>query len=148
MTISERLVDNTVAFSSRAIEGATSYSSGETIIFDSPVTNMGGAFDPLTSVFTCPVHGIYLFSFALSVASDKRMEGTLQVNNLLNVQAVVAATEGWNQNANTAILECHAGDWVKVICGPVSSSSGEITNDNYAPMNTFSGVLLKMLTSA
>ena len=142
----QQLADNTVAFSSRAVTGARSYARGETIVFDAEVVNIGGAFDATTSVFVCPVRGLYLFTFTVWTEDNNRMEATLQHNDVSNVVGVVTDANGYNQASNSVLLECQPGQRVKVIAGPVSDDLA-ITNQNYTPLNTFSGVLLQMLAS-
>ena len=74
------------------------------------------------------------------------MEATLQHNDVSNVVGVVTDANGYNQASNSVLIECQPGQRVKVIAGPVSDDLA-ITNQNYTPLNTFSGVLLQMLAS-
>jgi len=39
--------------------------AGETIIFDSVITNVGNAYRNTTGMFRAPIQGVYVFNFAL-----------------------------------------------------------------------------------
>ena len=129
-----------VAFTAHAVSGVRAYARNETIIFDATVVNVGGAFNSTTSVFTCPAHGLYLFTFSLYSLHYRHVEGTLTLNDV-EVVAAVAGYFGWSQASNAAVVECQAGDTVKVIAGP-QSANNVLSNEFYAPLNTFTGVLL------
>ncbi|XP_052788754.1 collagen alpha-1(X) chain-like [Mya arenaria] len=55
-----------IAFFARVSSSFTS-SRGQTIVFDSVVTDVGGGYNPETGVFTAPAEGLYVFSITVMV---------------------------------------------------------------------------------
>ena len=43
---------------------------GDPIVFDNPVHNAGGHYDPTTGIYTTPIHGTYEFIFNFRAYQD------------------------------------------------------------------------------
>ena len=112
------------------------YSPGTTIKFDNVVTNVGGFFNPDTSVFICPVNGLY--SFFTSIFTD--VDETLETLIYKNGASIVRTHSGYSEplhGVNMAVIECNALQSVYVEC--TGTQSGLIKGDQFT---SFSGVLL------
>ena len=93
------------------------YGEHETILFNEVLSNFGGGYDPVSSMFTCPVSGVYVIS--LTVASsigEKRLQAQIYKEATLHTTALAddhadAVTTG----SMTSVLSCEAGEriWVR-----------------------------------
>ena len=129
-----------------ADEGVRSYSPGDTIQFDDASTaNLGNAYDPASSVFTCLVRGVYLFTTTLYNVDEQHMEAVFHINDVSTGPTILVENSGYNQASNTLIRECQAGDRVSVKVGYGVSRDNELSNDIYWRLSTFSGVLIQLL---
>lgn len=61
-------VDPVAFFTAFVSTGNTNYNAGETVIFDTIVTNFGNGYNPGLGVFICPITGYYLFSTTVNPA--------------------------------------------------------------------------------
>merc|ERR1712062_97132 len=55
-------IDSFPAFTASPTNYYNEYNLGDVVIFDGITTNIGSYYDPVSSVFTCPIDGIYVFS--------------------------------------------------------------------------------------
>ena len=115
-----------------------SYDADETVLFDDVLTNIGGAYDAASSVFTCPINGLYLFSMTLHADNDGyaqagiEKEGQRLVNAFADKHADAATS-----SSNQALVQCLAGERVSVT---THSRTGQML---YAfSYSTFSGMLV------
>ena len=103
-------------------------------------SNVGGIYDSATSSFTCPVHGVYLFSASVWTDVGELARVALHRNDehLFNARADVPQSE--NGASNTIVIECLAGDriWVEA---PVQSAILAWRN------SIFSGVMIREITT-
>ena len=53
----------------------------QTIVFDLPITNIGGNYNHRTGVFTSPVFGIYVFSWTLYCEDGGYFSSEITVNS-------------------------------------------------------------------
>ena len=112
----------------------------DNILFDVIVFNDGGGYDASTSVFTCPVSGLYLFSLNVYVSSFERMEAVMRVNGVTALTAYASNAEA-NGSSNTLVINCEEGQTVDVVCGPHRNDC-DYNNEDFQAVNTFSGVLI------
>ena len=56
-------VSEPVAFTAVNTAGLTNIDTGTPLVFDTAHLNVGDAFNVTSSTFTCPVSGVYYFSF-------------------------------------------------------------------------------------
>ena len=136
----QTIASEAIGFTASATESRL-YTNEEIALFDNVVTNYGGYYNPMTSSFICPVHGIYLF-FVNTVVDQSNMQ-------LRIVRNSDGLTTGWadgiaggaNHGSNLAITECDIGD---VIWMRVHHSGDDKTLLGYSsPHTSFSGVLIK-----
>ena len=130
-----------VAFTAYS-ELSYNYKSGDVIIFDQTVSNLGGNFNTETSIFLCPYTGLYQFSIHILAA----INSTAQANIMLDGQQQVIAwadqiLDAYPQSSNTVMVECTQGQTVWVESS--SSVDGSRIFNNAFKHTTFSGVLLQ-----
>ena len=66
-TMQPETVTKPVAFYAYMSKTEASPSLHHTLLFDMVKTNVGGAYNPFTGVFTVPYDGIYAFSYTIHV---------------------------------------------------------------------------------
>ena len=112
-------------------------SSGEKIEFDGVKTNIGGHFDNSTT-FTCPVDGLYYFSFHVMSYTDS---DDSQVSLMLDGSRVVSAWAdyyiSYAQASNSALVQCSAGQDVYL-----ETYDYTYVYSNLYDLSTFSGFLV------
>ena len=70
--------EDTIAFTAVMTSNHTSTIAGQPFIFDNPILNLGDAFNPVSSVFTCPDDDYYLFSYTIT-ADHGTDDGTVDL---------------------------------------------------------------------
>ena len=120
------------------------YNIQEIVLYDSIITNYGGYYNPLTSSFICPVHGIYMFYVNTNVAgSDIVIQLNRNTINLVDSWARIDVSDDFNHGSNLVVTECDLGD---VIWGRVIASNGQKTLYGSATrVTTFSGLLVSRM---
>ena len=122
------------AFSATTTTG-TNQTSG-VINYNKEIFDIGGNYNPTDKAFTCPVDGVYSFSFAYYCLVDANTcRAALHKNGTLYMYG--HRVEGnLNENGTTTIiLECSANDVIDI-----RHESGEVhVNTNYTH---FSGYLI------
>jgi len=93
----------------------------EVIKFGTVVTNIGGAFDPQTGVFTAKERGLYVFSATLSILSRTSTEAIFDFRKNDDSLAYIKTDAHGVQNENdmasgTVNVELEVGDRVYIIC--------------------------------
>ena len=124
-----------VAFTAQRTSSMT---SGYTkIIFDSVVTNVGGAYDWSTGTFTCPSPGVYVFTWTLATFQGKSCDARLYINGSSRPLRAYAGLKGVSgtarsQSTMVATVRLSAGDTVWV-------QTEGCDFFYYSPYNAFSG---------
>lgn len=113
--------------------------SGENLIFDVTVSNVGSAYDAATSMFTCPVTGVYMFTVTIYGADAQETEAAVRMDGSSLVSTYVSSF-GWNTGSNTVFQLCQTGQVVDVICGPLGNCQYQASE--FHAINSFSGVLI------
>ena len=138
LSVSAKTLD-VVAFSAHQSADNT-FGNAYPIQFPSEITNFGGHYDIYTSRFSCPVHGVYLFTSTIYTDDDKGSEAVI-VQNGSWAASLVANQQDNDQNSNVVILECNEGDIIEVLC-----TRGDGCQLRGHPMsNTFSGMLVTLI---
>lgn len=128
-----------VAFS--AYTDADTSMGGKTV-FNKVLINEPTAYDQSTGVFSCPVAGIYMFSFVIAVRGSQTSHAKLTINGNVVLEAITEGRESSDdkQGSNVAIVKLEKDDKVWV------SGSGTLPGDSNGKSNTrtssFSGVRL------
>ena len=121
------------------VSSTRNFEIGQTVIFDSVITNVGGAYDPVTATFTAPLLGTYLFTVTIKSSPDISSEAHVSQNSVS--KATVYSFPSQDDVASiTTILECQAGDVISVIAGPLYSCYCEA--DYFHAINHFCGALI------
>ena len=113
----------------------TTYYPGNIIKFDNAVTNIGGAYDEQTGIFTCPVAGLYMFFSSIKTAYEHWLNFAIIKEGVELVKLTSGQAEVMH-GVNMVIVECAFLENVWVQC---------IANGDYIPgdsYSTFSGTLL------
>ena len=121
-------------------EDQTQYhSNGKRLTFDHVETNMGGNFNSSNSTFTCPVDGLYFFSFTIMGSTGYGDDGhaTLRRDGSVGVGAWADYYAGNPHASNAAVITCSVGQEVYL----QSENSGYMYS-NSSRLVTFSGFLL------
>ena len=114
----------------------------DVIKFGDVKTNIGGAYNPQTGIFTCPVNGVYMFFVNLRIVSHKTAEGEL-VRNGIPLMRIYDSGDSYDAaGTNMAVIHVNAGDrvWFK-LHGRYTDGSG-IAGIIDGPWTSFSAVLL------
>nr|KAI8734661.1 cerebellin-3-like; partial [Biomphalaria glabrata] len=89
--------------------------TGERIIFDKVLTNVGNAYDPKSGNFTCPIRGLY--SFSVGVLPMPRNLAILDIyqntNYLISVHGYDASE--FTSASRTVVIECNKGDTIYLV---------------------------------
>ena len=115
----------------------------QTIIFNHALFNDGGAYNTRSGIFTCPKDGVYLFSFEVSIWSNRQIVAKLVANSANEVDGIADAefhTGQEVQGSNMAILRLGQGShvWVENYRWGDRAVEGSSTHR----FSTFSGLLL------
>ena len=137
-------VDSFVGFYAYADDGYQYPEGWDIIKFPNAFINFGGHYDPNESMFTCPVNGIYFFTFSLHtgrVSEGNRTSAYIVVDSLLFSHAFCQNNTPnaplYTQCASSAVLYCGQGQVVYLV--PMVSFS---QMDGYGRASIFSGFLL------
>ena len=106
----------------------------ETLVFKDVKTNVRGAYDSSTGVFTAPLPGLYFFS--VSAGTEQRDDGEPVVINLYLEDAPFAATATAGGTCTAqGTVEMQAGQEVRVVAGTQGDKLGQ-------GLTSFSGMLV------
>ena len=134
---------STVGFSMFAEDGWHYPDEGEIISFPFVITNNGGHYDPINSMFTWPLNGTYYFTFNLytSVLSNGELTNAYIQKDGVRLSEALCSNHGpdniFLQCGTFVVIHCHLGQSVFVI------SANSDTHLNAIRMSsTFSGFLI------
>ena len=105
-------------------------------IFDDILTDTTENYNRLSSSYTCPVKGSYMFTLTLNNFVDTFVRGNIMVDDFTT--ASVNCGDDRNQASNSVIWNCRAGErvWVRIHC----SNTTELDDWTYV---NFSGFFIK-----
>lgn len=123
----------------------TSMLSSDTIVgaravvrYDHVVTNLGGAYQRTTGIFTAPYRGLY--SFSCSLMSHPSNEVHLEmVKNGMRVSTVYSAAHTYPQSSQTIYLVLNQGDhiWIQ------NQDHRQAKMHDSLGYNVFSGIFIR-----
>lgn len=117
--------------------GITNYTTASsTMVFNTTDFNVGSGYSTSTGVFTCPVAGMYMFSYNLfSLTGNTCNIDLLHESAIVSRSEIQDSTSGYQSTGATVLIECAANDEVKLFL-----NSGQVhTNTG---LNHFSGCLM------
>lgn len=130
--------DTKIAFFAVLSGGGQSIGSGQTIIFDDAVTNIGQAYDFYTGVFTAPKDGVYQFTATLLTSNDKEIWCHIMLNG--NTVANINERGTGNRHGSgsqAVILQLKEGDRIYV---KNSGAASALWGEGYS---SFTGFLMQ-----
>ncbi|XP_024144188.1 complement C1q tumor necrosis factor-related protein 3 [Oryzias melastigma] len=131
---------STVVFSATTDEiGAFGpFNTHTNILYKKAITNVGGAYNPSTGIFTAPVSGIYYFSFFSHSGGNRFVYLQLMKNEefIVGIYDHQTSHDGADNGANAAFVQLRQGDQVSVRLTANTQVWGE------GSLTTFSGFLL------
>lgn len=130
--------DTKIAFFAVLSGGGQSIRSGQTIIFDDAVTNIGQAYDSHIGVFKALKDGIYQFTVTLLTDQNKEVWCYIMLNT--NVVAKInerSAGSRHGSGSQTVILQLKEGDRIYV---KNSDTASALWGDGYS---SFTGFLMQ-----
>jgi hypothetical protein len=134
-------VSNKIAFST-FLTNVKLTTDAQTLVFGGVVLNDGNAYDRNTGIFTVPVDGVYLFSYAANDYHGHLIYVQLVVNgNPESSVYMVPSTNKHMMGSNTVILRLRSGQQVSLRM--LGSQTGDsLQGTALLRTNTFSGALL------
>ncbi|XP_035595533.1 complement C1q-like protein 4 [Oncorhynchus keta] len=116
------------------------HEGSEVLKFDDVVTNVGNYYEPSTGKFTCPLPGIYFFTYHVLMrgGDGTSMWADLKKNGQVRASAIAQdADQNYDYASNSVILHLDVGDEV---C--VQLDGGKVHGGNTNKYSTFSGFLI------
>ncbi|XP_035243188.1 complement C1q-like protein 4 [Anguilla rostrata] len=116
------------------------HEGSEVLKFDDVVTNVGNYYEPTTGKFTCPLPGIYYFTYHVLMkgGDGTSMWADLKKNGQVRASAIAQdADQNYDYASNSVILHLDVGDEV---C--VQLDGGKVHGGNTNKYSTFSGFLI------
>ncbi|XP_060776294.1 complement C1q-like protein 4 [Neoarius graeffei] len=116
------------------------HEGSEVLKFDDVVTNVGNYYEPTTGKFTCPLPGIYFFTYHVLMrgGDGTSMWADLKKNGQVRASAIAQdADQNYDYASNSVILHLDVGDEV---C--VQLDGGKVHGGNTNKYSTFSGFLI------
>ncbi|XP_036453614.1 complement C1q-like protein 4 isoform X1 [Colossoma macropomum] len=134
--------DFKVAFSAFLVDSTTSSSLGpfdtlKTLVYKYVFTNIGGAYDQNTGIFTAPLKGVYVFR-VFSKANGSAVTAGLFKNNQHICSTHADQGSGFYSTSNGVTLQLEKGDTLDVRLYP----SARIYDNSVHHHSSFSGHLL------
>ena len=109
----QKHMNESVGFSAKLL-GDRYISSGEVVSFNHVISNFGGHYSNETYTFTCPVHGVYMFSMTMTEHDQTHVRGILYRNDDALIRSTADNGGDFDSASATVVTECNAGDQVYV----------------------------------
>ncbi|RVE60267.1 hypothetical protein OJAV_G00179370 [Oryzias javanicus] len=92
------------------------FNTNTNVLYKKAITNVGGAYNPSTGIFTAPVSGIYYFSFFCHSGGNLVVNLQLMKNEefIIGIYDHQTAQDVADNAANAAFLQLQQGDRVSV----------------------------------
>ena len=120
----------TVAFTACPSEDM-SYSPGSIIQFGLALTNLGDFYNVDTSIFTCPVNGLYMFSISIFTNDNDYIDANIYKDGSELVQ-IYSASAGAIHGVNSVLTECNVFQPVWVECAEIGGTVPGNTRSSFS----------------
>ncbi|XP_041376863.1 cerebellin-2-like [Gigantopelta aegis] len=128
-----------VAFSAKVAANRPFLRDIDTVIFDEIVVNNGGAYDPFTGRFTCPIAGIYHFACTILSGFNTTIETMFYLNGNDVGRIYSGAQNNRGSGSNSILLQMKEADQLSI---NVFYGNGDYVHGQWS---TFSGFLVNPL---
>ncbi|XP_064611380.1 complement C1q-like protein 4 [Liolophura sinensis] len=103
-----------IAFSARVEPHIRGLTKQQKVAFSDVVTNLGNAYDPVTSEFRCPVSGLYHFEVTILSEPGERIETELMAAGVSAMKIYSGAVTYFGSGGNSVLLQLNKDDRVFV----------------------------------
>ncbi|KAK3084793.1 hypothetical protein FSP39_019128 [Pinctada imbricata] len=125
-----------VGFFARLTKDIAHLGDGQTIEFDTVVTNEGNAYDPRHDHFIAPVAGLYQISVSIMSIPNQNIHCRILKNGVM-VSQLYGALADYDADTQVIVLDLQAGDMIWVVHSGGGNERINIYN------SYFSGFLIK-----
>lgn len=123
------------------VETKRTYNIFEPVIFETTLSNIGNAYDSHSSIFTCPVTGVYVITVSVTGRPGTVSDVNIMQDNQWLVSAYAdSAADHISAATMTAVVECTSGQRIWVESAQLSTTYGD--HVAYWRSTAFSGFLL------
>ena len=112
--------NHVIAFTVMDLQRTDGIRSGQTVRYANTLLNIGGYYNSATYRFTCPVHGLYVFSVTFTTASGTIDRVILRKNG--QQEFTVYASDdpdngSYGSGTASVVMECNVNEFVDVAAG-------------------------------
>ena len=132
-----------IGFSAYLTNQTRFYSEGEQIQFPATLTNVGYHYQAESSLFVCPVDGLYAFAtFLVSIDYNPNYSATIMHEGAALTSALTHTDGNHDQGQALTVTSCYAGDrvWVQKL---TEVSPIKADDDAGEKLSSFSGYLIR-----
>jgi len=142
LRITKALRTPTAAFYAYMSNNENNPGRHHTIIFDHVIINYGNAYNRYTGIFTSPITGLYVFSYAITAYNGARIPVEIVKNAQVIGSSLTYANSVYQHNAaSTIVVQLSAGDSCFIRTSSSYSPSGNIYSNAYV-RSSFAGWLI------
>nr|XP_033794557.1 complement C1q-like protein 4 [Geotrypetes seraphini] len=116
------------------------HEGNEVLKFDDVVTNVGNSYEPASGKFTCPLPGMYFFTYHVLMrgGDGTSMWADLMKNAQVRASAIAQdADQNYDYASNSVILHLEVGDEIYI-----KLDGGKVHGGNTNKYSTFSGFII------
>ena len=105
--------DDVVVFGA-GLTSSTSFSVGQTVVFDHVYLNVGSSYNSSSGVFTCDIPGYYMFTANSLSGHDQEVGLGMYLNDQSQVNFYSEPGHGMQHQSNTMAMKLEKGDRVQI----------------------------------
>ncbi|XP_021374399.1 uncharacterized protein LOC110463838 isoform X2 [Mizuhopecten yessoensis] len=129
---------NAVAFYAYLSHNVPNPGADFTVKNDHPVTNIGGGYNPVSGIFTCPKAGVYVFSWSVGIGTNGEIYSELAKNGAAAGYLWTGEHTWAETSEKTLILELTQGDIITIKV----ERTGNTSPTMWGLRTSFSGYLI------
>ena len=115
------------------------YNLGDVVAFQNVTSNIGNSFQLATSIFVCPISGVYFFSLTVASVNANNIMSAHLMKEAQSLVSLYAKADGLNQSGAGSVVTCERGESVWVQC---TGDARHMNGGETYKYSTFSGFLL------